>query len=128
MTSQGGIKMRKNAGARILHAAGLAVLLLTLGACAKKKVETPPPPPRPPVAAPRARPTVTLQASPTFIQLGESATLSWSSTNATSLNLSASGAVAPEGSSKVSPTEPTTYSITATGPGGTADASGRATG
>jgi peptidoglycan-associated lipoprotein len=75
-----------------------------------------------------ARPTVTLQASPTFIQKGESATLTWSSTNATSLNLTpGAGTVAPEGSSKITPTDSTTYTITATGPGGTADQSVRIT-
>lgn len=79
-----------------------------------------------PAPAP-ARPTVTLQASSTFIQRGESTTLTWSSTNATSLTLNPGGTVAPEGSSKVSPTESTTYSITATGPGGSADQSIRIT-
>src|SRR5579864_2955634 len=70
-----------------------------------------------PVTAPPARPTVTLQASSTFIQRGESATLTWSSTNATALTLTPGvGDVAPEGSTKVSPTESTTYTVTATGP------------
>jgi peptidoglycan-associated lipoprotein len=74
------------------------------------------------------RPTVTLQASSTFIQKGESTTLSWSSTNATTLTLSPGvGTVAPEGSSKVTPTDSATYTITATGPGGTADQSVRIT-
>jgi len=69
-----------------------------------------------------------LQASQTFIKSGEAVTLSWSSTNATELNLSPGvGRVAPEGSTRVSPTESTTYTITATGPGGTADASARIT-
>ncbi len=69
---------------------------------------------------------MTLNASTTLIRSGESATLNWSSTNATDLNLTpAVGKVAPEGSTSVSPTESTTYSITATGPGGTADASVR---
>jgi peptidoglycan-associated lipoprotein len=82
----------------------------------------------PAVTTPPARPTVTLQASSTFIQKGESATLTWSSTNATSLTLNPTvGNVAPEGSAKVSPTESTTYTVTATGPGGTADQSIRIT-
>jgi peptidoglycan-associated lipoprotein len=117
--------MRIHPAARATHALALAVLLITVGACAPKKVETPPPTPAP-VVPPPARPTVTLSASPSFIQQGESTTLSWSSTNATSLSLSG-GAVAPEGSTKVTPTESTTYSITATGPGGAADASVRVT-
>ena len=107
----------------------LAVTVIGSGCGPKKLPSTPPPAATAPApAAPPARPTVTLQASSTFIQRGESATLTWSSTNATSLTLNpAVGAVAPEGSSKVSPTESTTYTITATGPGGTADQSIRVT-
>jgi peptidoglycan-associated lipoprotein len=71
---------------------------------------------------------VTLQAVPTSIQQGESATLTWSSTNATQLTLEPGlGTVSPEGSTKVTPTESTTYTITATGPGGSADATARIT-
>jgi peptidoglycan-associated lipoprotein len=107
----------------------LAVTVIGAG-CGPKKVPSTPPASAPAAAAPAppARPTVTLQASSTFIQKGESTTLTWSSTNATSLTISpAVGSVAPEGSSKVSPTDSTTYSITATGPGGTADQSIRVT-
>jgi peptidoglycan-associated lipoprotein len=69
---------------------------------------------------------VTLQASSTLIQKGESATLTWSSTNATSLNLSPEvGSVTAEGSTRVTPSDSTTYTITATGPGGSADATAR---
>jgi len=69
---------------------------------------------------------VTLQASPNQIQTGESATLTWSSTNATSLSLSPGvGNVTAEGSNRVTPSDSTTYTITATGPGGTADATAR---
>jgi len=71
---------------------------------------------------------VTLQASSTFIQKGETVTLSWSSTNATRLNLSPGvGEVAPEGSTRVTPDSTTTYTIAATGPGGTAEATARIT-
>jgi peptidoglycan-associated lipoprotein len=85
-------------------------------ATAQTPAETAPPPS--PVAA---RPTVTLEASSTFIQQGESATLTWTSTNATSLTLTPSvGTVAAQGSQKVTPTDSTTYTITATGPGGQA--------
>jgi peptidoglycan-associated lipoprotein len=71
---------------------------------------------------------VNLQASPTAIQSGQSATLSWSSTDATSLTLSPDlGSVAAEGSKSVMPTDSTTYTITATGPGGSATASARVT-
>jgi len=106
---------------------GLLALMLVAGACRKEVIAPPPAAPPPPPPAP-ARPTVTLQASPTFIQRGEGVTLNWSSTNATELTLSPGlGRVAPEGSTRVSPTESTTYTITAMGPGGTADHSARVT-
>ncbi len=110
---------------RILWVAVLALALFG-GACAKKPTPAPTPPaPTPP---PPASPTVTLQAAPTSIQKGESATLTWSSTNATQLTLEPGlGTVAPEGSTKVSPAESTTYTINATGPGGNADATARVT-
>ncbi len=107
---------------------GTLVSLLVLGAilagCAKKVTS---PPPAVPAPAP-ARPTVTLQASPTVIQKGEAVTLSWSSTNATELNLTPDvGRVAPEGSTRVNPESSMTYTITASGPGGSAEASVRIT-
>ncbi len=108
---------------------GLLAMALVSTACK----HTPPPVQSPtttqaPTATAPARPTVTLQASSTFIQKGESSTLNWSSTNATSLVITPSvGSVAPEGSAKVTPADSTTYTITATGPGGSADANIRIT-
>ena len=98
---------------------------LFVAGCAKK---TPPPvTPPAPVQAP-ARPTVTLQANPTSLNKGDATTLSWSSTNATQLSIAPEvGAVAPEGSTKVTPGDSTTYTITASGPGGSADATVRVT-
>jgi len=101
-----------------------AAAALTVG-CGKKPVVSHEPPP---AAPPAARPTVTLQANPTTINKGDAATLSWSSTNATQLTISPEvGAVAPEGSTKVTPSESTTYTVTASGPGGTADSTVRVT-
>jgi peptidoglycan-associated lipoprotein len=109
--------------ARALFSTLLAVVALS-AACKKPVVQAPPPPP--PVVAPPARPTVTLQASSTTVQKGEAVTLTWSSTNATTLSLSPGvGNVAAEGSTRVTPSDPTTYTITATGPGGNADANVR---
>ena len=65
-------------------------------------------------------PTVTLSASPTSIFAGQSVTLTWTSTNATSVVLDNNlGAVQPVsgGSITVSPTQTTTYTATATGDG-----------
>ena len=76
-------------------------------------------PPPPPV------PTVSLNASPTGIATGQSSTLTWSSTNATSCTASGgwSGAKALSGSQSVSPTTTTTYTLTCTGAGGSGTAS-----
>jgi peptidoglycan-associated lipoprotein len=101
-----------------------AAAALTVG-CGKKPVVSRPEPTPPP---PAARPTVTLQANPTTINKGDASTLSWSSTNATQLTISPEvGAVAPEGSTKVTPSDSTTYTITASGPGGSADSTVRLT-
>jgi RHS repeat-associated protein len=66
-------------------------------------------------------PTVTIAADPEMIVAGESSTLTWSSTSAESCFLEPGiGSVAPNGSVQISPTETTTFSITATGLGGMA--------
>src|SRR6266478_2120578 len=105
---------------------GMLLAVVALGAACKKPVVQAPPPPPPVVAPPPARPTVTLQASPATVPKGGSATLTWSSTNATSLSLSPGvGNVTAEGSTRVTPSDSTTYTLTATGPGGTADANAR---
>jgi peptidoglycan-associated lipoprotein len=110
--------MRTRSYRRVVLFAALACVLAGVG-CSKKPVPAPAPTaPVAPVPAP-PRPTVTLKASSSFVQKGESVTLTWSSTNATELELSPGvGRVAPEGSTKVSPAESLTYTITATGPGG----------
>ncbi len=69
---------------------------------------TPPPP----------APVCSLTATPSVIQIGGSSTLVWSTTNATTVTLNG-GAVATSGSSVVNPLLTTTYTITATGAGGT---------
>jgi len=93
----------------------LAAAVFTFGCKKPPKAQPPPPAPAP---AP-ARPTVTLQASPTTVNKGESATLSWNSTDATALSIAPEvGAVTAQGSTKVTPADSTTYTITASGPGG----------
>jgi peptidoglycan-associated lipoprotein len=104
---------------------GLVVFLVFVGGCKKKPVAQAPAPT--PAPAP-AQPTVTLNASPTTAQAGDTITLSWSSTNATDLDLEPGvGKVAPDGKTPVQPDTSTTYTITATGPGGSANASARVT-
>ena len=65
-------------------------------------------------------PTVSISADPEAILLGESSTLTWSSTHADTCVIEPGvGSFGASGSTQVSPTEATTYTIAATGPGGT---------
>jgi len=107
--------------------AAIVALAFTIGC--KHPQPPPPPPPAPaPAPPPPAKPTVTLQASPSSIDKGGAATLTWSSTDATQLTISPEvGAVTAQGSTQVHPSDSTTYTVTASGPGGSADASARVT-
>lgn len=97
--------------------------ILLLGACHKKQAPPPPPPPPPPAA-----PTASLTASPETIDKGQSSTLTWQTTNATDISIdNGIGAVQATGSRQVSPTESTTYTLTAKGDGGTQSATARVT-
>jgi len=97
-------------------------VLLALGACKKKAAPPPPPPPPPPPA-----PTASIAVSPTSIQTGQSASLTWQTTNATDVSIDGIGAVQPNGSQSVSPSDSTTYHLTAKGAGGTQEATARLT-
>jgi len=106
----------------VLVMTALAAVLI-VGGCSKKAA-----PAAPPVSSappPSAQPSASLSVSPDSIPSGGSATLSWSTQNATNVNIDGVGAVATSGSQAVSPTSSTTYHLTAQGPGGTADASAR---
>lgn len=65
-------------------------------------------------------PSVTFSASPATIKQGQSATLIWTTQNATNVSIdNGVGSQPLSGSISVSPTHSTTYTLTATGPGGT---------
>jgi peptidoglycan-associated lipoprotein len=96
--------------------------LLTLGACGKKATPPPPPPPPPPPA-----PTASISVSPNSIQGGQSASLTWQTSNATDVSIDGIGAVQPNGSQSVSPSDSTTYHLVAKGSGGTQEATARLT-
>lgn len=66
------------------------------------------------------RPVVSLIATPPAITTGQSATLTWTSSNVTNLTISSVGAVSLNGSVNVAPSATTTYTIIATGSGGPA--------
>jgi peptidoglycan-associated lipoprotein len=99
---------------------GMLALFLLVSGCGNKKPPTPTPPPPPkPV-------TATLSANPSSIQRGQSATLTWSTENATDIALEGNKVDA-SGSQTVSPTQTTTYHLSAKGGGGTQDATAQVT-
>ncbi len=114
---------------RNLSLVALVVLLATFGVSCKKKVPPPPPPPPPaappPAPPPPAAPSIAqFSAEPSSIQRGQSSTLRWQ-VNGDANNISINqgiGTVQATGNTRVSPTDPTTYTLTATGPGGTTTA------
>ncbi len=63
-------------------------------------------------------PTCTLDVSPRTIDDNDNATLTWTTHNATNVTISSLGSVARSGSRTVSPNNSTTYTLIATGPGG----------
>ena len=107
--------------------AGILGLLLCAGAChpVNHPVSTPE---KAAVPLPPPAPTVTLTAEPASIQSGNSTTLSWTSQNATELELGpVLGKVQATGSTSVTLENSTTFTLTATGPGGTQTATARVT-
>ena len=116
---------------RKLSTIGLALALAMFAVGCKKKVPKPPPPPPPaPAPAPEppkpAAPAVSqFTAEPTSIQRGQSSTLRWEvSGNVTSVSIDQGiGTVTATGNRRVSPSDSTTWVLTATGPGGSTTAS-----
>ena len=64
------------------------------------------------------RPTATFISNKTLVNSGEEVTLTWTSFNTTSVNISGIGKVDLNGSIIVTPNQRTEYILTATGPGG----------
>jgi len=103
--------------------ASLAGVLLLAGCHKKAAKVTPPPPPAP---APTA-PTATLAANPSVILQGQSTVLTWQTSNANEITIAGLGTLLPSGSRSITPTESTTYTLVAKGPGGTKEVSARVT-
>jgi len=97
-------------------------LVALLSACPSKPpvAQTPAPPPPP-------APTASIEATPATVQQGQPVTITWKTENATDVAIAQVGAVQPVGSQSLTPTESTTYHITAKGPGGTQEADARVT-
>jgi peptidoglycan-associated lipoprotein len=103
----------------------IAIALVVFAAGCKKKAGPPPPPPPPPKVVeappPPAAPDITeFSAEPSSIERGGSSTLKWTVTNANQITIdNGVGSVQATGSRSVYPTDTTTYTLRATGPGGT---------
>jgi peptidoglycan-associated lipoprotein len=119
---------------KLAVAATVLMALIISGTGCAKKAPTPTPgaakeaPPSSQPAPESPAPTISLNASPSAIERGQSATISWSSTNATGVTIdNGVGTVEPSGSRTVRPSASTTYMARATGPGGNAAAETRVT-
>jgi peptidoglycan-associated lipoprotein len=116
--------MRSRFGSAILY--GLLGFFVVSAGCRHQVATNAPAAPT--VTPPPAQPTITLQASRTDISRGQSTTLRWTATNATSVRVTPEiGGVAAEGTTSVAPTQSTTYTAMASGPGGSATATARVT-
>jgi len=110
----------------------LAVIAVSGSGCSKKVAAPPPaatssPPPAVTPATPPA-PTIALTASPAAIEIGQSSTLSWSTTNATEVTIDGGiGTVEAIGSRTIKPSSSISFRARASGPGGVADAEVRIT-
>jgi len=110
---------------------GAIVLLVAISAGLGIKWWHRPRPVESPISTPMAEtrvshpaPKTTLTADRGTVEKGESVTLNWESENATKLDLQPGvGAVQAKGQTTVRPEESTTYTLTATGPGGRKTAS-----
>ena len=103
---------------------------LAAAAVTKANGLCPPPKPTPPPAevrtvnAPPSAPTASMAAGPSSIESGACANLTWATANASTVSIdNGVGSVSASGSKQVCPTSTTTYSLTANGPGGSANAS-----
>ena len=73
-------------------------------------------------------PTASITATPDSVNQGQAVTLTWTTTNATSVTIDGGiGTVAVNGTQQVTPTATVTYTLAATGAGGTQDATVKVT-
>jgi peptidoglycan-associated lipoprotein len=111
------LKLQKS----VFFSSALLLVLVLLPGC-KKKTAGPTPEETAPPAASGAAPQATLKATPNVISAGDQVQLSWRTMDATSVSIDGIGPVPSSGVKTVTPTQSTTYHLTATGPGGSTDA------
>jgi peptidoglycan-associated lipoprotein len=103
-------------------------LIFLAGACKKKPPVVAPPPPAPvqpatPPPAPQNPSILEFSVEPSNIERGQSAILRWSVSNATEISIdNGIGVVQSNGNRRVIPSESTTYTLRASGPGGDVNA------
>jgi len=111
--------------------AGLAGMVVFASSCHHRTVGESRPIPAPATSAETAPPAAAscnLTADPASLSQGQSATLTWTSANATGLDLEPGlGQQQATGSASVTPQESTQYTLTATGPGGGGTCTARVT-
>ena len=104
----------------------LSLLAVFVAGCKKKPPAAAAPSYTPPPTA--VKPTASLSADRTSVNQGEAVKLSWTTTDATNVSISPEvGAVTPQGSTTVNPTESTSYTLTASSAGGNTDSTARIT-
>src|SRR5215469_7084024 len=91
----------------------LSVLTVALGCSGSHMANNPTSQP-----SQKSAPTITFAAQPTTVTAGASAVLSWTTGNATSVNIQGLGSFPATGSVSVKPSATTTYTAVASGPGG----------
>jgi peptidoglycan-associated lipoprotein len=109
------------ANVRTALLSGVALIAFVAG-CNKKPAAAPAPAYTPPPAA--IKPTAQLSADKTSINAGDTVKLSWTTTDAPNVSIAPEvGAVTAQGSTSVTPAATTTYTLTASSPGGNATSS-----
>jgi peptidoglycan-associated lipoprotein len=111
------------------------VVILIASACGKKTPIPPPPPPSPAASAPTGAPSgpgipviAEFSVQPSVIERGQSAVLRWNVTGANNVAIdNGFGTVAPSGTQRVTPSDSTTYKLTAMGPAGESNATATVT-
>jgi len=109
---------------RIFTCLVLGIAVIGFAGCSKKKTSASDTT-APPLSGPA--PTAQLTATPNAITAGDQVTLSWRTSNATSISIDGIGDLPSTGVKSVSPTTSTTYHLVVRGDGGTAEANARVT-
>jgi peptidoglycan-associated lipoprotein len=116
------MRFQASASVQFMFIIVVAMFAAVLSGCPSKTpvAQTPPPPPPP-------EPTATIEVAPTTVQSGQPVTVTWKTENATDVTIDPIGSVQAIGSQTLTPSDSTTYHITAKGPGGVQEADARVT-